>query len=468
MAHNQAAGDPWAAYVPDEKAPWNLQRVVHLHRRAGFAATWGELQRDLKDGPRGSLDRLLAGKARLEGVPDEFEAAAARLADAAVAAPADRGRLKAWWMFRMLFGSDALTERLTLMWHNHFATSVEKVNSLDMMRRQNDAFRALGRARFGELLREVVKGPALLIWLDAPMNRPGHPNENLARELMELFTLGIGNYSEKDVKEGARALTGWGVVRPIQVQNVASRQPVAQHDEGEKELLGRKGNWTGDDFVRFLLEHPATAERLAWRLCDTFLGENAAGPEARHALADGLRERDLDLGWAVETILRSRAFFAEANLGTRVLGPVDYVVGSARALALFDTPPSTLLLADWAGRLGQDLFQPPNVGGWSGGRTWISPQTVIGRANFAAALVSGRLARAARPVAALSLAQRHGRAESFDDVLDFYGELLRGAPPKAAWRARLAGAFGPNPALDDETVRRAVALLLASPEMQLA
>jgi hypothetical protein len=174
------------------------------------------------------------------------------------------------------------------------------------------------------------------------------------------------------------------------------------------------------------------------------------------------------MGWAVETVLRSRLFFAEANLGTRILGPVEYVVGSARALALFDPPPSTLLLADWAARLGQDLFQPPNVGGWPGGRAWISPQTMIGRANFAAALVGGKLARGTRPLAALAPAQRHGRGKTFDEVLDFYGELLQGARPDGAWRERLTGALTPKAAPDDETARHAVALMLASPEMQLA
>src|SRR5262249_55900010 len=140
-------GGAWAPYAPTQEAPWDLRRVVHLHHRAGFAATWGEIQRDLKDGPRGSVDRLLAGKARAEGVPEDFEATAAALADAAVISR-DAGRLKAWWFYRMLFGPDPLTERLALMWHNHFATSNEKVNDLAAMRRQNELFRKHGRGPF--------------------------------------------------------------------------------------------------------------------------------------------------------------------------------------------------------------------------------------------------------------------------------------------------------------------------------
>ncbi len=191
-------GDPWARYVPDADAPWDLGRVVHLHRRAGFAATWDEIRRDLQEGPGPSIDRLLAGKARARGVPDSFAAFADRLADLALAAP-EPNRLKGWWVYRMLFGPDPLTERLTLLWHDHFATSNLKVNDLALMRRQNEALRSLGRGPFSRLVHAMLRDPALLVWLDAQENTKGHPNENLARELMELFTLGIGHYSEVDV-----------------------------------------------------------------------------------------------------------------------------------------------------------------------------------------------------------------------------------------------------------------------------
>src|SRR5262249_20566194 len=168
--------------------------------------TWGEIQRDLKDGPKASIDRLLTGKARDDGVPKDFADVAALLRDSAAY---DLGRLKAWWVYRMLFGPDPLGERLTLFWHDHFATSDDKVKDGAAMRRQNETFRELARAPFGKLLNAAVRDPALLVFLDAPSNRKGHPNENLARELMELFTLGIGHYTEQDVKEAARALTGW-------------------------------------------------------------------------------------------------------------------------------------------------------------------------------------------------------------------------------------------------------------------
>jgi uncharacterized protein (DUF1800 family) len=444
-----------------------------LHCRAGFAATWDEIQRDLRDGPGPSIDRLLAGKSRSRGVPDDFETTAAQLAETA---SFDVLRSKAWWLYRMYFGPDPLGERLVLMWHNHFATSNAKVNDLGAMRRQNQMFRDLARAPFGKLLRAVVRDPALLFWLDAQTNRKGHPNENLARELMELFTLGIGHYTETDVKEAARTLTCWAVPdkapdRTFVVPDIGDgkfHEDPAQHDDGDKTVLGRTGAWKGDDLVQMLLDHPATARRLAFRLCELLMGEGAVDGAALEALAGGLREHDLDIGWAVGTVLRSRRFFAEANLGNRVLGPVEFALSPARALEQFDPPPSTLLLADWCARLGQDLFYPPNVGGWSGGRAWISTRVVIGRANYAAALVSGGLTRGGEPFDALGLAQRHGRAGDLEAVLVFYGELLRGTAPGTAWRGRLLEALGSKAAATPDNARRALALLLASPEAQLA
>jgi uncharacterized protein (DUF1800 family) len=448
---------PWAPYVPGDQAPWDLRRVVHLHRRAGFAATWGEIRRDLKDGPKASIDRALAGKAATDGVPEDFRKTADLLGESA-GPSRDPARLKAWWVYRMLYGPDPLTERLALMWHNHFATSNLKVENLTAMRRQNDLFRQLGRGPFGELLKAVVHDPAMLVWLDAPSNRKGHPNENLARELMELFSMGVGHYTEADVKEAARALTGWGV------EDDAFADVPARHDDGEKTILGRKGAWKGDDLVRMVLEHPATARRLAWRVCELFLGEKALKAADVGALADGLRERHLDMGWAVETVLRSRTFFAADNLGGRVLGPLEYVIGAARALELFEPPSSTLVLAEWCGRLGQDLFYPPNVGGWPGGRDWLTTRALIGRANYAAALVGGTRVGRPGPMGVLALARRHDEK----DVVALATRLLLGTEPAPAWRERLAAGGDPKVSDEAEAARRMVALILACPEAQLS
>jgi uncharacterized protein (DUF1800 family) len=457
---SKSQGGAWAPYVPGKEVPWNLRRVVHLHRRAGFGATWGEIQRDLADGPGASVDRLLAGKARVQGVPADFEATSSRLLMATDISH-DAGRLKAWWVYRMLFGPDPLGERLALLWHNHFATSNEKVADLAAMRRQNECFREYARAPFGRLLDAAVRDPALLVWLDAPVNRKGHPNENLARELMELFTLGVGHYTEADVKEAARVLTGWTVAqgRFLEVP--------ARHDDGPKTVLGRTGAWHGQDLLRMLLEHPATARRLAGRVCELFFGETAVAEANVRALARGLTEHGLDVGWAVGTVLRSRAFFADDNLARRVAAPVEFLVGSVRALELFDDPPSTYVLADWAARLGQNLFYPPNVGGWPGGRAWLTTQAQIARANFAAALVQGKVVGRRGPFDAHALADRHGRSKDPDDLTVFFAELLTGNAQTAAWRARLRSGLDPRLRDEGERNRQLVALLLTSPEVQL-
>lgn len=437
--------DPWARYTPDDKAPWDLRRVVHLHRRAGFAATWDELQRDLKDGPDKSVDRLLKGAADLHA-PKEFADTADLLAESAVTA-GEIGRLKAWWFYRMVFGPDALGEKLTLLWHDHFATANSKVKDAGLMRRQNEAFRKHARGKFADLLTASAKEPAVLIYLDAPANRKGHANENLARELMELFTLGIGNYSEKDVKEAARALTGWTVE-----DGQFAFQP-SRHDAGEKTILGKAGAWAGDDLLKMLLGHPATARRIVFKLCRLFFGEKGVAPEAKESLAAGLRERGLDVGWAVATVLNSKAFFVAENVGNRVLGPAEFVAGSVRALGLFDPAPSTLALADWSSRIGQDLFEPPNVGGWPTGRGWVHTRALIARANFATALLSGP--NAGRPLAydAPAAAKAVGFADP-EGVLIYHHRLLFGTDPSPEVRRRLTGA-------------NAVPALLSSPEAQL-
>jgi uncharacterized protein (DUF1800 family) len=453
--------DPWAPYVPDEKMPWDLRRVVHLHRRAGFAARWAEIQRDLKEGPKASIDRLLAGRAYRDPVPADF----ARAADVLGGAAGDSGepmRLRAWWVYRMLFGPDPLGERLTLMWHNHFATSNLKVDDLAAMRRQNEVFRKYARAPFGELLGAVLRDPAMLVWLDAPANRKGHPNENLARELMELFTLGIGHFSETDVKEAARALTGWSI------KDDAFAEVESVHDQGEKTILGQKGRWKAPDLARILLEHPATVHRIASRICQLLLGEKAPPSDDLDALASGLRRRGLDVGWAVETVLRSRRFFADDNLGNRVLAPVEFVLGAARALEMFEPPANTLILAEWITRLGQELFYPPNVGGWPGGRAWLTSRSLIARVNFAANIVAGQRGGRSEPLDALGLARRHGQGRDRDSVIRFYSRLLLGREPAPAWRDRLTATLDSTAQEESEIARRIVSRILAMPEAQLA
>lgn len=404
----------WNSFESNESRPWDLRLVHHLHRRAGLGANWDVLQRDLQAGPEASIDRLLHGG----DASADFDSLQKLIGDAAVSS-GDINRLKAWWFYRILYSGDPLTERLTLMWHNHFATSNLKVKSVVMMKRQNDLLRKHALGKFGDLLRAVVKDAAMMVWLDANANRKGKPNENLARELMELFTLGVGHYDENDVKEVARALTGWTT------RNDAFANVDAYHDDGAKQLLGRQGDFEGDDVLAILLDQDATARRIAFRLCEMFFGENVIQDEALSELAVGLREHELDVRWAVETILRSQLFFDDSNIGNRVLDPIQFMVGPLRALEMLDPPPSTLLLAEWSAKLGQDLFYPPNVFGWPGGRSWLTTRTMIGRANFASALCSGDLHRPVRPLAIETLARKHGFSSQATQT-EFASELLFG------------------------------------------
>jgi uncharacterized protein (DUF1800 family) len=450
---------PWSPYVPSRSAPWNLARAWTLRRRAGFAATWPELERDLAGSPGAAVDRVLSGQCRTIGVPAEFNSTAALLGDAATGS-SDPRRLEAWWLYRALFTPDPLGERLTLAWHDHFATSQVKVDDVAAMRAQNDTFRQLGRGPFGDLLRAMLHDPALLIWLDASTNRKGKPNENLARELIELFTLGVGRFTESDVKECARALTG------LTVGQGHFLVKTSDHDDDNKTIVGKTARFDAEQLADHLLAQPATADRLAWRLCTTFLGEGVADESERAALAELLRRNGLHIGRAVETILRSTLFFSDKNLHTCVADPVGFVIGSVRALELFSPPPSTLLLAEWTARLGQELFFPPNVGGWPGGRRWLSGRGIVARANFAAALGLGRLGVEARPPDLSALAATRGRSKHAPESLSFLGELLGGrrldpALARSLWQS--AAGTGS----DSEQFNRAVAALLSRPESQL-
>lgn len=441
--------DFWSPYTPDNKQPWNLSRVVHLHRRAAFAGTWDELERDLRDGPETAIARLRDGSTN-QHAAKAYDTTSALLSDSAVT-QSEIGRLKAGWFYRFLFSPDPQLEKLTLLWHDHFATANSKVDDVGLMRRQNDTLRAHAKGKFADLLIATMRDPALLLYLDAQTNRKGHANENLGRELMELFTLGVGNYDEADVKEAARALTGWSVEEGNFVE-IADR-----HDDGEKTILGQKSRFDGPQLIDLLLKQPAVANRIATKLIRQYFGERGVPAQASKELADGLRERDLNVRWANETILKSRLFFDDANIRTRVLSPVEFVVGSARVLELFDPAPSTAAMADWSARMGQDVFDPPNVGGWPIGKKWIHSRSLIARANYAAALVSGPDSGRATAYDPVALAKKHGFGAKAADVLTFHHRLLFGTDPTADAKARL-GSLGAT---------MMVTAMLSSPPAQL-
>lgn len=443
----------WSPYKATAESPWNLRRAVHLHRRAGFAAPWTTLQRDLEEGHEASISRILNGNVNDKSMGREGLTKA--IGDAAVGS-SNPQRLKAWWLQRMLNTKDPLGERLTLMWHNHFATSNRKVKSLPLMRGQNEIFLQHGRAPFGELLAATVKHPAMMIWLDGDSNRKGKANENLARELLELFTLGVGNYSERDVKESARALTGWTVIND-QFENRKTR-----HDDGELTILGKTQPFDGDQLLDLLLKHPATAKRVAWRICKTFMGENVVDKAAMEQLAKGLVANQMNISWAVETVLRSELFFSDANIRSKVIGPAENIVGTIRCLELDQSPPSTMILADWIQRMGLDLFYPPNVGGWNEGRSWLGSRMVIARANFATALSSGDLWHPSLTPDLDQLATGHGAADDLESKVNWLCQLLMGEASKEMVNETIAAVKESNPGF-----ATAAATLLCKPESLL-
>ena len=375
----------WKTYSASKQTPWGERRVAHLHRRAVFGLTASELRRDVASKPQDAISRIISGEGR-EGVPPEFNNLQRVIGEAA-AGQAEVNRLKAWWVYRLLFSPDPLGERLTFMWHNHFATSNRKVNDITQMKAQNEMFRQHSQGEFGALLHAALRDPALLQWLDAQTNRKGHANENLSRELLELFTLGVGNFTESDVKQAARALTG------LEIKKGEFRFDEVRHDDGEKTVLGQTKKFDAELLAELLLSNAATSRRLAGKLITEFFAPNVVNKAAHDELAQQLVASNLNIGKAVETILRSQLFFSDANINKRITDPLTFLIAPLRAFELCESPPSTLTLVEWLIRMGLDLFYPPNVAGWPGGRTWLTTRTVIARANYGAALVSGELHR---------------------------------------------------------------------------
>lgn len=280
--------------------------------------------------------------------------------------------LKGWW-YREMAATDApLTERMTLFWHNHFTSSTRKVHWVPFMYQQNRLFRKHATGNFAELLHAVARDPAMLLYLDNARSHAGNPNENFARELLELFTLGEGHYSEDDIKAAARAFTGWTLDRDTGKFRFAQRR----HDDGEKTFLGRRGHWDGDDILRIILEQPRTAVTITTRLWREFVSLQPDEREIQR-IAAVFRDSGYEVKPLLEALLTCRTFRDPANRGSLIKSPVELLVGSVRMLDIPLQDGSRLVRA---GRLlGQDIFDPPNVKGWAGGTAWIDSASLLNR-----------------------------------------------------------------------------------------
>lgn len=354
--------DLLAPYLPSTEDPFDLIKAGHLLRRTGFGASLRERKKAVSEGLEATLAEVLA--------PAEADPFAEFLED--VLARDEIERVRAWRFLVMLASPHRLRVRMSLFWHQHFATSNAKVGKPGWMARQQETFDRLGLGSFDELLLAAAQEPAMLRWLDAESSHKGRPNENFARELMELFALGRGHYGERDVQEAARAFTGW------QVRDGRFREFAPWHDGGTKTVLGVTGPLRGEDVVRHVAGHAASARFLARKLLVEFVHPEPTEPEIA-ALAERWTREGHHVGRTLGALFASRLFFSPRALRSRVPSPVEFVLTVVRSLGARAAPAA---LARAAGRLGQVLLEPPTVEGWVEGRAWLTSATWILRRNF--------------------------------------------------------------------------------------
>lgn len=360
----------WSPFEPTPENPWNARLVAHLYRRAGIAANGRQIQRALELEPEALVDQLIQGN--VEAAKQSANTVDSLIS--AVLATGDSRQLSAAWVYRLLNTDHQLLERCTLFWHSHFATSAEKVENVKLMWQQNQLLRRHALGQFGALVQGIASDPAMLVYLDSTTNRKSHPNENFAREVMELFCLGEGNYSERDVQELARCFTGWEVRR-----NRFHKNPY-QQDRQEKQILGQAGPFDGEDGLAIVLDQPSLAPFVCGKLTQLLVFDEPACPlRLLKPLAGLFREHELKIAPIVRRILCSNLFFSEHSVGRKIRSPVDLLCGLLRVL---DGQTNTIRLAAGLEQIGLGLFRPPNVKGWEGGRTWINSSTLLGRANL--------------------------------------------------------------------------------------
>ncbi|MEM1166139.1 MAG: DUF1800 domain-containing protein [Planctomycetota bacterium] len=431
---------------PIRREDFGYDQARHLLWRAGFGGTPAQVRAVSEMGPRDAVDFLLDFESTrdtydgpsaadfnpfimAEPTPEQRRAyqRARREQDEDALARLRRTRqdrqrsdrrqvadVKRWWLERMIESPRPLEEKLTLFWHGHFATGYRTIENSYHMYLQNQLFRAHAAGSFESLMRGIIRDPAMLNYLNNDRNRVGAPNENLARELMELFSLGEGNYSERDIKEGARALTGYTFRNNEFVFNAD------RHDTGSKRILAAQGNLDGDDFVTAILHERSCSEFIAMKLYEFFV---AMVPSDRRniryrpavafieSIAKTMREHDYELKPVLREMFRSRHFYEEANIAEKIKSPVELVVSSVRSLRV---PVRDLdVLVEALSVMGQEPLQPPNVAGWPGGRSWINTSTLFVRQNILAYMLTGKLPSGFDPDAAV---ERYDATPMADDL----------------------------------------------------
>jgi Protein of unknown function (DUF1800) len=443
---------PAVAPLQDDRS-----RMAHLFRRAGFGASPAELDAAVSRGYDATLENLLSPSDDHDAADDalsQIDFDLTKLDDA-----------QRWWIVRMRYTSRPLIEKMTLFWHGHFATAVSKVGikQLALMRQQNDLFRSQALGNFHDLLLSVSKDPAMLIWLDGRQNHKNAPNENYGRELMELFTMGIGNYSEDDVKAAAHSFTGWTINRDF-----AYTFNAGDHDAGSKTFLGKTGNFNGNDIIDTLSGQQATAIFLATKLVRYFVSDP---PDS--GLVSNLASVYLSSGYDMKAVMRalfkSDAFVSPTAYHALIKNPAEFVAGTLRTL---DISTDGTGLPAVMRALNQELFNPPNVAGWPGGDTWIATNTMLARDNLANAVAvaqkpgSGYLANAPTLLGLSGTVQASSLVDGLTHLL-VDSDLSNDS--KQALYTYLGK--GPSDAIDvtqqDGKVRGVLYLTLSSPEYSL-
>ena len=373
-----------------------LPESKHLLSRTGFGGSLSEIKPLLPLNRHQAIERLLDGiqtrpqkppADRIINIPSKGD----RLKQAS---PGEKKmfrmiqrkralELQAWWFDEMLRTHSPLTEKMVLFWHNHFVSAIRKVKFSGLMYRQQLLFRQYGVGNYRSLLKEIIRDPAMILYLDGQKNKKDHPNENFARELLELFTLGEGHYTEKDIREVARAFTGWSVNRKTGEFQFRKRQ----HDWGEKVFLGKKGLLNGDDIINIILSDSASAQWITEKLWLEFISDKP-DPEKIKRWANEFQQSDFEIKPLLRRILNSDDFWAEENRGQMIKSPVELLVGLLRFFEIKKM--NTQLLAQATRSLGQTLFNPPNVKGWVGGISWITSATLIKRQQLVSRFVRGK------------------------------------------------------------------------------
>ena len=402
-----------------------FEQARHLLNRTGFGAAPQEIRSFASMNQEQAITRLLdtvrqtaltpppdwtselPQSLRVNAPDDALEKKMIERAPVVKMRKEERWDLRSWWYEEMLHTDSPLTERMVLFWHNHFTSSLHKVRNHYFLYRQNALLREHARGNFRDLLQAIAKDPAMLRYLDTNTNSNDNPNENFARELMELFTLGQGYYTETDVKEAARAFTGWNYDR----QTGAFVLEADNHDNGIKTFLGQRGNFTGEEIIEIVLEQPQTAVFITEKFWRAFISDEPDAQEIQR-LAQIFREDGYEIKPLMRALLLSEAFWDPALRGTLVKSPVELIVGTFRTFGF--SPRDLSYAASLARGLGQDIFNPLSVEGWPGGIHWLNSETLLEREQFLDLLWRHQMNEELDPL----LSQRMGIREMLADGFD--------------------------------------------------